>query len=37
MQPVAYSSVEARSTGVGWKREGHNIKYFKTLLRRYIL
>lgn len=36
MQPVMYSTMEAMETGVGWRRRGHNIKYFKTPLRRYM-
>ena len=34
MQPVFYSEKEAREQGLGWHRAGHNIKYFKTSLRR---
>ena len=34
MQPVFYSEREAREQGLGWHRAGHNIKYFKTHMRR---
>ena len=34
MQPVFYSEREARDQGLGWQRAGHNIKYFKTPLKR---
>ena len=34
MQPVFYSEKEARENRLGWHRAGHNIKYFKTPIRR---
>lgn len=34
MQPVMYSVAGARETGVGWRRAGYSIKYFKTNIRR---
>lgn len=34
MQPVMYSVMEAKQNGVGWRRAGHSIKYFKTNIRR---
>ncbi len=36
MQPVHYSVVGSKLTGVGWNRRGHNIKYFKTTLKRCV-
>lgn len=36
MQPVMYSVLGARDTGIGWRRAGHSIKYFKTNLRRFV-
>ncbi len=34
MQPVMYSVMEGKQTGVGWRRAGNAIKYFKTTIRR---
>ena len=34
MQPVFYSEKEARDRKLGWHRTGHNIKYFKTPIKR---
>ena len=34
MQPVFYSEREARERKLGWHRAGHNIKYFKTSIKR---
>ncbi len=34
MQPVMYSEKDARSQGLGWRRAGRAIKYFKTPIRR---
>ena len=34
MQPVFYSEHKAREQKLGWHRAGHNIKYFKTTVKR---
>ena len=34
MQPVFYSEREAKERKLGWHRTGHNIKYFKTSIKR---
>ena len=33
MQPVMYSTKMATQKGIGWRRTGRNIKYFKTDIR----
>lgn len=29
MRPLMYSSIDAKATGIGWRRCGDNISYFK--------